>query len=104
MSVLSLTSDNFQSSISSWVVLVDFWAEWCGPCQEMLPVVDQFAQEVGEKMTVGKVNVDEASAIAQQFRVMSIPTLIVFQDGQAKESLVGIQSLQKLHEVTEKYI
>jgi len=104
MSVSSLTSDTFSSEIASWVTLVDFWAEWCGPCQEMLPVLENFSQEMDGKLQVAKVNVDDSPDIAQQFRVMSIPTMIVFQDGQAKESLVGIQSADKLKEMVEKYL
>jgi len=75
-----LNKDNFEETIKSGVTLVDFWAEWCGPCQMMLPVLDQFAESMEGKMTVAKVNVDENVEIAGKFRVMSIPTLIVFKD------------------------
>ena len=88
MSVLVLIEQNFQTEIASGVVLVDFWAEWCGPCQMMLPILADFAAEMGDKMKVGKVNVDEAPALAQSFRVMSIPTLIVLKDGKLVESMV----------------
>lgn len=88
MSVLVLNEQNFQTEIASGVVLVDFWAEWCGPCQMMLPILADFAQEMGDTMKVGKVNVDEAPALAQSFRVMSIPTLIVLKDGKLVESMV----------------
>jgi thioredoxin 1 len=77
---LVLNAQNFAETIKEGVTLVDFWAEWCGPCQMMLPILDTFSSAMEGKMKVGKVNVDEAPEIAGQFRVMSIPTLIVFKD------------------------
>jgi thioredoxin 1 len=68
--------------------LVDFWAEWCGPCQLMLPILDELTTTMEGKAKIGKVNVDEASSLAAQFRVMSIPTLIIFKDGQPVEQMV----------------
>ena len=85
---VQLNKENFEDTIKSGVTLVDFWAEWCGPCQMMLPILDQFSDSMGDKMTVAKVNVDENPEIAGQFRVMSIPTLIVFKDGAPVETLV----------------
>ena len=73
---LILNNENFNETIKEWVTLVDFWAEWCGPCQMMLPIIDDFAESQGDSMKVGKVNVDECPEIAWSFRVMSIPTLI----------------------------
>lgn len=104
MEPIVLTEENFNDKIASGVALVDFWAEWCGPCQQMLPVLGEFAKEMGDKVTVGKVNVDEAQAIAQSYRVMSIPTLIVFKDGQPVEQLVWVQELSKMKEITEKHM
>jgi len=99
-----LNKDNFEESIKSGVTLVDFWAEWCGPCQMMLPILEDFSKEMWNKMTVGKVNVDENPEIAGQFRVMSIPTLIVFKDGKAVETLVWVQQKDQLDEVCSKYL
>ena len=99
-----LTELNFETTIAKGVTLVDFWAEWCGPCQAMLPVLESFSDEVEGKMTVWKINVDECPNIASKFRIMSIPTLILFQDGQAKEMLVGAQPKQKLQEICAKYL
>lgn len=104
MSVLVLNEENFASEVSSGVVLVDFWAEWCGPCQMMLPILSDFAQDIGDKVKVGKINVDENPALAQQFRVMSIPTLIVLKDGKPVEMMVGVKQKQELNEIVAKYI
>lgn len=99
-----INKDNFEEVSKNGVVLVDFWAEWCGPCQQMLPILDQFADSMGDKMTVGKVNVDENPELAGQFRVMSIPTIVVLKDGEMVDQMVGVQSADKLNEVTAKYL
>ena len=90
MAEIILTDDTFEQEVinSPVPVLVDFWAPWCGPCQMMLPILDTFSKSMEGKMTVAKVNVDENPEIAGQFRVMSIPTLIVFKDGAPVETLV----------------
>ena len=99
-----LNNDNFADTIKEGVTLVDFWAEWCGPCQMMLPILEDFSSEMEGKMKVGKVNVDENPEIAGQFRVMSIPTLIVFKDGEAVETMVGVQQKDQLAEICGKYL
>ncbi len=104
MSVLVLNEENFASEVSSGVVLVDFWAEWCGPCQMMLPILSDFANDIWDKIKVGKINVDENPALAQQFRVMSIPTLIVLKDGKPVEMMVWVKQKQELNEIVAKYI
>lgn len=101
--VVALNEQNFESTIGSGVTLVDFWAEWCGPCQVMLPILSQFAQDAGG-VKVGKVNVDEAPALAAKFRVMSIPTLIIFKDGKPVEQMVGVQQIETLKEKTAKHV
>ncbi len=101
---LVLNNENFAETIKEGVTLVDFWAEWCGPCQMMLPILDEFSASMEWKMKVWKVNVDENSDIAGQYRVMSIPTLIVFKDGEPVEQLVGVQQADKLEEVCSKYL
>lgn len=102
MAALHVTIDNFDQEVlnSDKPVLVDFWAEWCGPCKMLLPVVEELAGEV-TNAKICKVNVDEQPDLAAKFRVMSIPTLIVFKDGKAVKTAVGVQSKQKLLEMLE---
>ena len=99
-----INKDNFEEISKEGVVLIDFWAEWCGPCQQMLPILDQFAEQMGDKMTVGKINVDENPELAGQFRVMSIPTIVVLKDGEMVDQMVGVQTADKLTEVCSKHI
>lgn len=93
---VALTKDNFAQSIQNGVSLVDFWAPWCGPCKMQLPIVDELATELGNKAVVAKINVDEEPELASQFGVMSIPTLILFKDGQPVDKMVGLQSKDAL--------
>lgn len=89
--VLDITSENFDSEVlnSNQPVLVDFWAEWCGPCRMMSPVIDQIAEQYPEKVKVGKVNVDSQVNLASEFRVMSIPTVMIFNKGEVIQKVVG---------------
>ncbi len=100
MAVLEITVDNFEKEVlkSKKPVLVDFWAVWCGPCQMQGPVVEQAAERFPE-ITVGKVNVDEQGELAQKYGVMSIPTLILFKDGQAAQKAVGFHSLEEIGKI-----
>ena len=86
-----LTDDNFQNETSDGLVLVDFWAPWCGPCRLVSPVIEDLAGDYEGKLKVGKVNVDDNQQVAMQFRVMSIPTVILFKDGQPVETMIGAQ-------------
>ena len=98
-----LTKENFEQEVlkADKPVLVDFWAEWCGPCQMMLPVIEELAKEQTE-IKVCKVNVDEQMELARQYRVMSIPTFLVFKNGEIIAQILGAQPKEKLLELIRK--
>ena len=97
MAIIDLTKENFQAEItkSDKPVLVDFWAVWCGPCQMMAPILHELEAEMPD-IQIGKVNVDEQMDLARQFRVVSIPTLIIFKNGQEVQRMVGVTSKEEL--------
>ena len=101
-----LNEANFDQEIkeSTLPFLVDFWAQWCGPCQMLGPILDQIATDFKGRANVGKVNVDENPNLAGKFGVMGIPTLILFIGGQEKERLVGVVSKERLIQLLENYL
>ena len=86
----------FANEVKDGLVLVDFYADWCGPCNAMSPVIEELAKELEGKAKVGKINVDENSDIAVEYNVMSIPTLIVFKNGKEEKRLVGLRDKEEL--------
>ena len=94
--VMHLTKDNFDTETSSGLVLVDFWATWCGPCRMQAPILEDFDKQMEGRVKVCKLDVDEAPSVAQRFGVMSIPTLIAFRDGQQIGKEVGVTSCEDL--------
>jgi len=90
--VLEVTDNNFESTISKGVILVDFWASWCGPCRMLSPVIDELAEEMKDKIVVMKCNVDDNKEIPSKFGIMGIPTLIIFKDGKLQAQRSGMAS------------
>ncbi|UKI21617.1 MAG: thioredoxin [Christensenella sp.] len=100
---LILNNNNFDETIKNGVVLVDFWATWCGPCKMLAPNVEEIAKEYEGRAVVGKVDVDENPDLAERFGIMSIPALFVFVNGEVKEKLIGYRLKMQIAEVLDKY-
>lgn len=99
-----ITEKNFQEKIKTGVTVVDFFATWCGPCRMMGPILEEAAQELGDKVQIFKVDVDEDEALARSFGILSIPTIIIFKDGQQVDKHVGLWMKEDLLEAAKKHI
>ncbi len=104
LEVLTDTTFDEEVGASELPIVVDFWAEWCGPCRMVAPVLEQIAAEHAGKVRIAKVNVDDSPSIARRYDIMSIPTLIVFQDGVAKKRIVGAKGKGQLLEDLSEFL
>lgn len=104
MAITHATDQTFQEETGSGVVLVDFWAPWCGPCKMIAPVLEELDGEIGDSVKNVKVDVDENQGSASKFGVMSIPTLLVLKDGEVVDKVVGFQPKEALSELLAKHV
>ena len=104
--IFTFNSENFEREVikSDIPVLVDFWAEWCVPCKMITPIVEKLAEEYKGRLKVGKVNVDEEGAIAARYRIRSIPTLLLFDRGEGREQIIGVQSKEAIDKRISPYV
>ena len=103
--VTTLTDGNFEQTINGGKpVLIDFWAEWCGPCRRLAPTVDELATDYEGKVVVGKMNVDENPSTPMRFSIRGIPTLLLFKDGQLVEQVVGLADKDSLKKMLDKHV
>ena len=99
-----LTTENFDSTISNGVSLVDFWATWCGPCKMLAPNIEAIAEEYEGKAQICKVDVDEYPKLATQYEIYSIPTILIFKDGELVERMTGFRAKSQIAEILDKHI
>lgn len=100
MSVLKINQENFEKEVlqAQKTVIIDFFADWCGPCKMMAPIIEEIAEETKENVVVGKINVDENQNLATQYAIMSIPTILVIKEGEVKNRFVGVTSKNEILE------
>ncbi|MCM2532642.1 thioredoxin [Neobacillus pocheonensis] len=104
MTISHVTDQTFKANIKEGLVLVDFWAPWCGPCKMIAPMLEEIDSEMGNKVTIIKLDTDENQETTSAFGVMSIPTLILFKDGKAVEKVIGYQPKEALTDLISKHV
>jgi len=104
--VVKLTDATFDAEVTGAAtpVLIDFWAEWCGPCRMVAPIIDALAQDYDGRVKVAKLNVDENPQVARRFGIRSIPTLLLFQDGRLRETAIGLRPKPQLEQLLDRYV
>ncbi len=103
MAIVDVTDQNFAQDTSEGLVLVDFWAPWCGPCKMIAPVLEELSEELGDKLKIAKLNVDDNQETAGKYGVMSIPTLLLMKDGNVVDQVIGFQPKEALEELVNKH-
>lgn len=101
---LTLTDSNFDETTKNGVVLVDFWATWCGPCKMLAPTIEELAEDYEGRAVVCKVDVDENPSLAMRFKVMSIPTVFIFKDGEPVKKIIGLSDKEEYEEVLDSLL
>ena len=101
MNIVTVTNQNFEEEVlaSEVPVILDFWADWCMPCKMQSPILEKFAEEMGDAVKIGKVNVDEEAALALKYQIMSIPTLVVMKNGVFQNKAIGVQTKEEVLEL-----
>ncbi|MFW6158491.1 MAG: thioredoxin [Planctomycetota bacterium] len=102
--VQELTDADFDTTITSGVTLVDLWAPWCGPCHMQTPIIEKLAEEYADRVTVCKLNVDENQQTAIKYGIMSIPTTMIFKDGERVQQFVGVQPEERLRQALDEHL
>lgn len=104
--IVNLSTATFDETVSAGdrPVVVDFWAEWCGPCKAIAPILTELAEDLGDQVTIAKINVDDNPEIAQRYSVMSIPTLLIFNDGDVQKRLVGAKGKSQLLQELDEFL
>lgn len=103
MAIVNVNEQNFDATLQKGLVLVDFWAPWCGPCKWIAPILEELDKQEGNRVTIAKLNVDENPATATKYHIMGIPTLKLFKDGKEVKTIMGVQPLEVLQQMVAQH-